>query len=98
MTVISLIPLSIFTSHFMIIVSLDGGIIFLILLTLYDFYLMLNNRACYIDRSSTYDLTLHPNEITLTSSFVFYENDFKSNSNSFPWVSYGGPIHMELDS
>lgn len=59
----SFIPLSISTPHLRTIITRDSGVISLISLTLYDFYLMSDDRVGYIDGGSKYILTLHTNEI-----------------------------------
>lgn len=73
------VQLYISTPCLRIVIITDDGVIPLLLLTLYDFYFMLNDRAGYIDKGFAYVLTLYTNEITSTSSPICYENDSKSN-------------------
>lgn len=68
------------------------------LLTLFNFFFVHDDKMRYIDGGSMYVLTLHTNDITLTFSLIHYEDNFEYDSNAFPWVPQGGPIHIELDS
>lgn len=71
----SFILIYVLASHLRTIVTMDGSIVLLMLLTLFDFYFVPDDRASYIDSDSMYIFTLHTDDNTPTHNNFLYEDN-----------------------
>lgn len=63
---------------------MDGGVLPLVPLMLYDFYFMLNDREIIIKKDFTYIFTLHVDDTTHTYYPIHYEDRFLYDFEKLP--------------